>query len=95
MSWHTATRVSEKKGVTVDGMTIFALVYIAGVVVMTVVMRRRRGIRHHRRIPIFGEGGVGPIWFAKAVIFSMFWPVTLVVWAVAKSVRAQGRPSQP
>ncbi|MCE7004551.1 hypothetical protein LWC34_17205 [Kibdelosporangium philippinense] len=71
-----------------DPTTVLGLGYVVGIFVMTVVMRRRRGIRHHRRIAIFGEGGVGPIWFVKATVCSVFWPVTLLVWGVAKAVRS-------
>lgn len=61
-----------------------ALVYIAGGVVMTVIMRRRIGITHNRRIKIFGEGGVGPVYFAKATVYSAFWPITVLVWGIRR-----------
>lgn len=61
------------------------IVYFAGTLISTIVLRARAGVGQ-RRIKILGADGFGVVWFLTALVSSLFWPVTLAVWL------ARGRP---
>jgi hypothetical protein len=64
-----------------------ALTYIVGAIVVSVILRRKAGIRHHGRLTRYD--GVGIIWFVKSTVQTMFWPVTVLYWAGRSAMKAR------
>jgi hypothetical protein len=56
---------------------IVGIGYLVGMIAMSIHLRSRAGLGQ-RRVHVFGPGGVGPIWLAKATVATVFWPVVLL-----------------
>ncbi|WP_143168807.1 hypothetical protein [Amycolatopsis australiensis] len=68
-----------------------AIVYIIGMLVTSVVVRRRAGVRHFGRISV-SQMGIG--WFLKAMAVTAFWPVALVVGLIKRATEQDDAPAQ-
>lgn len=76
---------SSRVGCILDDRTeavveLVVLAYFIGMLVAGTAIRARAGTGVWRRLRILGPNGFGPVWFATAVLCSMAWPITLVVW---------------